>query len=68
MRVPSGEKAGWWHWSITGIHVSPTDLGPSTGMSPSQEEAIKDFATRWRLWLDWAGLRESEPDERVRLP
>jgi hypothetical protein len=49
MRVPSGEKAGWWHWSITGFHVSPTDLGPSAGMSPSQEEAMTDFASRWRL-------------------
>jgi hypothetical protein len=37
-------------------------------MSPSQEEAMAEFATRWRLWLDWAGLRETEPDERVRLP
>jgi hypothetical protein len=37
-------------------------------MSPSQEEAIADFATRWRLWLDWAELREREPEERVRLP
>jgi hypothetical protein len=27
-----------------------------------------DFAKRWRTWLDWAGLREREPDERVRLP
>jgi hypothetical protein len=68
MRVPNGEKAGWWHWSITGFFVSPTDLGPSAGMSQSQEEAMADFATRWRLWLDWAGLRESELEERVRLP
>jgi hypothetical protein len=68
MRVPSGEKAGWWHWSITGFHVSPADLGPSAGLAPSQEEAMADFATRWRLWLEWAGLRESEPEERVRLP
>jgi hypothetical protein len=68
MRVPSGEKQGWWHWSITGFFVSPDDLGPSAGMAPSQEEAIGDFAARLRLWLDWAGLRESEPDERVRLP
>jgi hypothetical protein len=22
MRVPSGEKAGRWHWSITGFHVA----------------------------------------------
>jgi hypothetical protein len=48
MRVPSGEKAGWWHWSITGFFVSPEDLGPSAGMSPSQEEAMADFAKRWR--------------------
>jgi hypothetical protein len=70
MRVPSGEKAGWWHWSITGFHVSPTDLGPSAGMSPSQGEAMKDFATRWRLWLAWAGLLELDDTERtgVRLP
>jgi hypothetical protein len=38
MRVPSGEKLGWWHWSITGFHVSLANLGPSAGMSPSQEE------------------------------
>jgi hypothetical protein len=68
MRVPSGEKQGWWYWSITGFFVSPEDLGPSAGMSPSQEEAMADFATRWRLWLDGAGLQESEPEERVRLP
>ena len=61
MRVPNGEKQGWWHWSITGFFVSPEDLGPSAGMSPSQEEAMAAFASRWRLWLDWAGLRESEP-------
>jgi hypothetical protein len=28
---------------------------------------MADFAKRWRTWLDWAGLRESEPEERVRL-
>jgi hypothetical protein len=37
-------------------------------MSPSQDEAMADFARRWRLWLDWAALRESDPEERVRLP
>jgi hypothetical protein len=26
MRVPTGEKKDWWHWSITGFHVSPADL------------------------------------------
>jgi hypothetical protein len=57
MRVPNGEKAGWCHWSITGFHVSPTDLGPSAGISPSCEQAVEDFAARWRLWLEWAGLR-----------
>jgi hypothetical protein len=56
-------------WSITGFHVvSLADLRPSAGMSPSQEEAMADFAARWRLWLNWSGLREQEPDERVRLP
>ncbi len=68
MRVPSGEKAGWWHWSITSIFVSPEDFGPSAGMSPSRQEAMADFAKRWRLWLEWAGLREEQPEERVRLP
>ena len=68
MRVPQGEKAGGWHWSITGFFVAPDELGPSAGMSPSQEEAMADFAKRWRLWLEWAGLREIEPHERVRLP
>src|SRR5215212_5447446 len=38
MRVPSGEKQGWWHWSITGFHVSPTDLGPGAGRA-SQRSA-----------------------------
>jgi hypothetical protein len=68
MSVPSGEKKDWWHWSITGFFVSPDDVGPSAGMSPSQEEAMADLAKRWRTWLDWAGLREREPEERVRLP
>jgi hypothetical protein len=68
MRVPSGEKLNGWHWSITGFHVSPADLGPGAGMSPSQEEAMADFAKRWRTWLEWAGLREGEAAERVRLP
>jgi hypothetical protein len=68
MRVPSGEKLGWWHWSITGFHVSLANLGPSAGMSPSQEEAMADFARRWRTWLEWAGLREREDEQRVRLP
>jgi hypothetical protein len=68
MRVPSGEKQGWWHWSITGFFVSSDDLGPSAGMPPSQEETMADFAQRWRTWLDWAGLRKIDPEERVRLP
>jgi hypothetical protein len=68
MRVPSGEKQDWWHWSIAGFHVSPSDLGPGAGMSPSQEEAMADLAKRWRAWLDWAGLREIEFEERVELP
>jgi hypothetical protein len=51
-----------------GLYVSPTDLGPSSGFAPSQEEAMADFAKRWRIWLDWAGLREIAPEERVRLP
>jgi hypothetical protein len=68
MRVPSGEKQGWWHWSITGFHVSPTDLGPSAGMAETRERAMDEFAKRWRLWLGGAGLRERGPDERVRLP
>jgi hypothetical protein len=51
-----------------GLYVSATDLGPSSGFAPSQEEAMADFAKRWRIWLDWAGLREIAPEERVRLP
>jgi hypothetical protein len=31
MRVPNGEKQGWWHWSITGFFVSPEDQGPFCG-------------------------------------
>src|SRR5215207_2959573 len=68
MRVPTGEKQGWWHWSITGFHVSPSDLGPSAGMAETREQAMQEFASRWRAWLDWAGLREITPEERVRLP
>jgi hypothetical protein len=60
MRVPTCEKQGWWPWSITGFHVSPADLGPSAGMSPSQDEAMADLANRWRTWLDWAGLGTRE--------
>ena len=37
-------------------------------MVPSQEEAMADFARRWRTWLEWAGLREREDEQRVRLP
>jgi hypothetical protein len=37
-------------------------------MSPSQEEAMADFAQCWRTWLEWAGLREKDAEERVRLP
>jgi hypothetical protein len=29
---------------------------------------MADLAKRWRAWLDWAGLREIEPEERVELP
>jgi hypothetical protein len=29
---------------------------------------VADFAKRWRICLDWAGLREIEAEERVRLP
>jgi hypothetical protein len=29
---------------------------------------MADFAKRWRIWLEWAGLREIDPEERVRLP
>ena len=61
MRVTTGVKQGWWHWSIMGFHVSPSDLGPGAGMSPSREQGMEEFANRWRLWLDWAGLREMEP-------
>ena len=69
MRVPNGEKRGMLALvHHTGFHISRTDLRPSAGMSPSQEEAMTDFAKRWRLWLDWAGLREREASERVRLP
>jgi hypothetical protein len=38
MRVPSGEKQDWWHWSIAGFHVSPSDLGPVAAMSPSRRK------------------------------
>ena len=31
LRVPSGEKMGWWHWSITGFHAAPTELGLAGG-------------------------------------
>ena len=34
----------------------------------ARKKPMADFAKRWRTWLEWAGLRESEPDERVRLP
>ena len=60
--VPSGPKKGWWHWSITGFHVQPLDLGPGTGMASSREEAMRDFAQRWRQWLAWAGLSEGRED------
>jgi hypothetical protein len=56
---PHREKQGWWHLSIAGFHISPADLAPKRGISPSPEEAMADFADRWRKWLDWAGLRES---------
>ncbi len=36
MRVPSGEKQGWWHWSIAGFHVSPRDLGPGDVMATAK--------------------------------
>ena len=70
MRVPGREKQGWWHWSIAGFHAAPTELGPGAGMAPSREQAMEDFASRWRSWLDWAGLREKNAEERgsVRLP
>ena len=31
---------------------------------------MEEFAKRWRLWLEWAGLREMDDTERkgVRLP
>ena len=60
-RVPSGPKKGWWHWSITGFHVEPLDLGPGAGMAETRERAMHDFAARWRLWLAWAELRETHP-------
>ena len=70
MRVPGREKQGWWHWSITGFHAAPTELDPGAGMAPSRKQAMEEFASRWRSWLDWAGLREIEDTERgsVRLP
>jgi hypothetical protein len=38
------------------------------GVAVSNGSVTDRFAGRWRLWLAWAGLRESEPEERVRLP
>jgi hypothetical protein len=67
-RNQSGAKAGAWHWSITGFHVSPADLGPGAGMAATREEAMTQFATCWRTWPSWAGLKEIEPGEHVTLP
>jgi hypothetical protein len=58
-QVPSGPKRGWWHWSITGFHVQPLDLGPGAGMAETRERAMEEFAARWRLWLAWAELSET---------
>jgi hypothetical protein len=47
--------------------MPPDVLGSRTGMGETRGHAMVNFVVRWRLWLEWAGLRESEPDERVRL-
>jgi hypothetical protein len=33
MRVPTGEKAGWWHWSITGFPGKPDPRRQECGAS-----------------------------------
>jgi hypothetical protein len=56
-RTTGGGEA-YWIWSITGFHVHPRELGPGSGMAPTRDEAMADFATRWRGWLAWAELQE----------
>ena len=67
-RVPGGPKMGWFHWSIMAFHLQPDGIGPGAGMAETQEEAMAQLETCWQAWLAWAGLREMEPHERVRLP
>ena len=43
-------------------------LGIGLKAGGEREQAMDEFAARWRLWLEWAGLREALPEERVRLP
>ena len=68
MRVPNGEKAGWVALVYHRLPHLAHDLGPTVGMSPSQDRPGRTFANRWRLQLDWAGLRDKDAEERVRLP
>jgi hypothetical protein len=53
------------------VSWAPVKLGkliPQIRMAT--ELAMGEFAVRWRLWLEWAGLREIDDKERrsVRLP
>jgi hypothetical protein len=53
--VPPGP--GLWMWSITNFHVHPIERGPGNGLAATREEAMRDFAERWRCWLEWAALQ-----------
>ena len=48
-----------WYWSITAFNVCAHP--PFRGMQTSavtREEAMQGFATEWRRWLGYCGLKE----------
>jgi hypothetical protein len=53
-----GAPSAFWLWSITHFHVHPMQLGPGHGSADTLEEAMRQFAKRWRRWLAWAELTE----------
>lgn len=52
-----------WHWSITAFYIEPLKYGGGSGSADTREQAMAAFATRFRAWLGWAGLRELDEGE-----
>src|SRR5687768_11015508 len=64
-QVPGGGNRGRWKWSITRLYEPGWNF---SGGGETQQEAMEGLGEKFRKWLAFAGLEESEEPVSLDAP